>query len=78
MSTSFSLVEPHWDELLGRDPRRLQPSEWSPGGHGRAADGMPVWFIDVGDSPLQDVGPRGLAARLATVMREIAESGSSR
>ncbi|MDI6910397.1 SIR2 family protein [Nocardioides sp.] len=71
----YFVVEPHWDELLGRDPGRLQPSEWSPGGYGRAADGMPVWFIDVGDSHLHDVGPLGLAARLATVMREIAESG---
>lgn len=29
----YFVVEPHWDELLGLDPRRLQPSEWSPGGY---------------------------------------------
>jgi hypothetical protein len=71
----FFVVETHWDRLLGPDPRRLMPSGWSPGGYGRAADGSPVWFIDVGDSPRQDVGPWGLAARLAALMREIVDSG---
>lgn len=68
------VVEPHWREMVGDDPTRLRPLEWSPGGYGRANE-VPVWFIDVGDSPLEEVGPQGLAERLGTLMREIATSG---
>lgn len=55
-------LEPTWEALLdGADPAALRPSGWPGGGHGRAADGRPVWFISVDGLATEDLTARMLA-----------------
>ena len=67
-------VEATWAPLLGDTPaERLRPAGWPGEGWGRAADGRPVWFVDVASGPPTDELPTDeLLARAAAAVREAA------
>jgi hypothetical protein len=64
-------IEPHWARVVGCDDLgALRPPGWPGPGHGRAADGRPVWFVSVGT----DAGlpTEELVGRARAVVREVA------
>ena len=64
--------EDTWAPLFdGVDPADLRPDGWPGRGHGRAADGRPLWFVSVGPG----LATEELVARAAAVAREAADAG---
>ncbi|SFC33989.1 SIR2-like domain-containing protein [Nocardioides terrae] len=64
--------EDTWSPVLGdADPAALRPEGWPGAGHGRCADGRPLWFVSVGPG----LAAEELVARATAIAREVADAG---